>query len=225
MATMRLRGHIHMMGMQGAQPGAQAAARLGVSRVPMSKSRWAIVVASLAIVVLYRVISSERGGANAEIVTAVSFGLACYLRDARFAAVPLLAVGVSDLVLGLGPVLAWTWSGWAVTGLAAHVIVRRTRLRLATSLVFAVAASSWFFLWTNAGVWFLGRGIYYPAGLEGLGASWVAGLPFFRHALLANLVLVPLAAVLFDRLRAHEAEHAPAPSAPASLAGREPIWT
>ncbi|MEK8228802.1 DUF6580 family putative transport protein [Oerskovia sp. M15] len=54
-----------------------------------------------------------------------------------------------------------------------------------------IGGSLWFFVWTNFGTWFQGRGVWYPAGLDGLVASYVAGLPFLRTMLIGNLVLLP----------------------------------
>jgi hypothetical protein len=167
----------------------------------MTARRVVVIVLSVIAVVAWRTVGATRGMPNVEIVTAVSLGMAFYLRDARAAVIPLIAVGMSDLLLGFGSIMAFTWSAWAVTALAACSVARRTPAAVGTSIVFAVSSSTWFYLWTNAGVWILGRGTAYPAGAEGLGHSLLAGLPFFRNMVVANLVLVPCAVAILDRLR------------------------
>jgi hypothetical protein len=51
----------------------------------------------------------------------------------------------------------------------------------------------------------------YPATLDGLLASYVAGLPFLRTMLLGNLVLVPLAALVASLVERAELHAAPTP--------------
>ncbi len=111
---------------------------------------------------------------------------------------PLVVVALSDVLLGNSNVLVFTWTAWAVIGVGAWWAgrVRGSGARLVSALGFGVGSSLFFYLWTNAGVWWLGRGTFYPAGIDGLLASYVSGLPFLRPMLLGNLVLLPLAAGL-----------------------------
>ena len=74
-----------------------------------------------------------------------------------------------------------------------------------------VGGSLWFFAWTNFGVWLM-DGLY-PSTLDGLLASYVAGLPFLRTMLLGNLVLVPLAAVVASLVERAELSAMTAPAA------------
>jgi hypothetical protein len=121
--------------------------------------------------------------------------------------VPFAVVAVSDAVLGNTQIMWFTWSAWAVVG-AGAVLARHLRGpgRYAAALGVGVGGSLWFFAWTNFGVWLMDG--MYPATLDGLLASYVAGLPFLRTMLLGNLVLVPLAAVVASLVERAEARAA-----------------
>ena len=75
-------------------------------------------------------------------------------------------------------------------------IAARRFLRKATAVhvgAVAVLSGIGFYLTTNAAVWFFTNS--YPPNLEGLTASYIAGLPFLKWTLLGNLFY---AAVLFS---------------------------
>ncbi|MBD8077588.1 DUF6580 family putative transport protein [Cellulosimicrobium arenosum] len=173
-------------------------------------TRWwrpAIVVALAALAVVWRLVRQDLGGPpNLELITSATFVATVLLRTRWAFVVPLAVTVVSDLVLGNTSIALFTWSAWLVIGLASY-LVRDTHGwgRIGAGAAFGVGGSLWFFVWTNLGVWFQGRGTFYPAGWDGLMASYVAGLPFLRTMLVGNLVLVPLAAVgtlLVERLEA-----------------------
>lgn len=162
--------------------------------------RWWRPVAVVAVVVLavvWRTVRQDLGAPpNLELITAATFFAAVLLRHRAAVLVPFAAAAVSDALLGNTSILLFTWTAWAVIGLGA-LLARRTTgwRRLGAALGLGVGGSVWFFLWTNLGVWLQGRGSFYAPGLDGLLASYAAGLPFFRTMLLGNLILVPLAAV------------------------------
>lgn len=170
--------------------------------------RWwrpATVVLVLAAAVAWRLVAPGLGAPpNLEIATAATFLAVLLLRNRWAAVVPFAVVAVSDAVLGNTQIMWFTWSAWAVIGLGA-ILARHLRGpgRYATALGVGVGGSLWFFAWTNFGVWLMDG--MYPATLDGLLASYVAGLPFLRTMLLGNLVLVPLAAVIASMVERAEA--------------------
>ena len=101
--------------------------------------------------------------------------------------VPVAAVILSDLVLGLYDTAAFTWAATAIVGLLGWTLRRSASPgRIAAA---SVAGSTVFFILTNASVWLLGEGgRMYPKTLDGLAACYVAALPFFRNALVGDLV-------------------------------------
>ncbi|GAA3216911.1 DUF6580 family putative transport protein [Oerskovia jenensis] len=175
-------------------------------------TRWwrpAIAVAFVALAIVFRLVREEIGAPpNLELVTSAAFVAAVLVRHRLAFLAPLLVAVVSDLVLGNTSIALFTWSAWLVVGLAA-LLTRNTSGwgRVGAAAGLGVGGSLWFFFWTNFGVWFQGRGVWYPAGLDGLVASYVAGLPFLRTMLIGNLVLLPVVAagtLLVERLeRSH----------------------
>lgn len=109
-----------------------------------------------------------------------------YLSRGWAIGVPLASVVLSDLVMGLHEVIAFTWGSVALTGLVGWWVRQHPsarRLVLASCL-----ASTLFFVATNFGVWWLGEnGTMYPKTLEGLVSCYTAALPFFRNTLLGDL--------------------------------------
>jgi hypothetical protein len=183
-----------------------------------------LTVAALALVALaWRLVNAEAMYApNLELVTAVTVAAALLLPRSVSWSVPLLLVAVSDKLIGSTGILVFTWSAWAVTILAS-ALLGRLRGRgpvVLGSTVFGVGSSTWFFLWTNFGVWVLGAGVFYPATWAGLVACYTAGVPFYRTMLLGNLVLVPLTAVaaVAVRERSRAPGHGAVPLSPSRIA-------
>ncbi len=181
--------------------------------------RWwrpALAVLLVAGAVVWRLVKTDLGAPpNLELSTAAAFAAAGLLRHRVAMLAPLVVVALSDVLLGNSSVLVFTWTGWAAIGVGAWWAgrTRGTAGRLVAALGFGVASSLFFYLWTNAGVWWVGRGTFYPEGLDGLLASYVAGLPFLRPMLLGNLVLVPLAAALVALVSRLERASVAAPEA------------
>lgn len=100
---------------------------------------------------------------------------------------PLVIVAISDLLIGLHDVVAFTWSSLALTGLLGWWI--RKRAHAARIAFCAIAGSTIFFLVTNFGVWLVGDGgLMYPKTFQGLWLCYIAALPFYRNALIGDLV-------------------------------------
>ncbi|MCO1338679.1 hypothetical protein BJH93_07215 [Kocuria polaris] len=178
---------------------------------------WRPVTAALlvAAAIVWRLVKNDLGAPpNLELSTFAAFAAAGLLRHRLAALAPLAVVAVSDVFLSNSWIFVFTWSAWLLIGLGALCTKHSTGARrVATAVIFGAGSSIGFYLWTNFGVWLQGRGTFYPAGLDGLLASYVAGLPFLRTMLLGNLVLLPLAAgvvALVERFeRAHEVSTAP----------------
>lgn len=161
---------------------------------------WRPAVAVLLVVaaVVWRLVKDDLGAPpNLELSTFAAFVAAGLLRHRLAMLAPLVVVAVSDVFLTNSAILLFTWSAWAAIGVAAWWTRRATGgRRFLAAVAFGAGSSIGFYLWTNFGVWLQGRGTFYPAGLDGLLASYVAGLPFLRPMLVGNLLLVPLAAAV-----------------------------
>ncbi len=157
-----------------------------------------VLAALIAVVaIMWRFYNYTHGVApNLELITMTAM-LAVLMLPRRVAwLVPVTAVAVSDIFIGNTNILWFTWSAWAVTGLAALLLPLYAKSDKATILAgtgLGLLASVWFFVWTNFGVWLLADGSFYERSWSGLLASYVAGIPFFRTMFVGNLIIVPVA--------------------------------
>ncbi|MCK0115663.1 hypothetical protein BCE75_11293 [Isoptericola sp. CG 20/1183] len=182
-----------------------------LSRRDLAERWWRPAVATLLVVaaIVWRLVKDDLGAPpNLELSTFAAFAAAGLLRHRLAMLAPLVVVAVSDVVLSNSAILVFTWSAWAAIGVAAWWTRRATGgRRFLAAVAFGAGSSIGFYLWTNFGVWLQGRGTFYPAGLDGLVASYVAGLPFLRPMLLGNLVLLPVAAAVVALVERLERVH------------------
>lgn len=145
---------------------------------------------------------------NVETLTAAALIGAAYLGKRYAIAIPLLAVAITDAIIGNTSIMIFTWSAWAAIGLIGLIIRKST----GSAAAFTAAATGmsmistfFFFLWTNFGVWLLDN--MYPMTFAGLLQSYTMGLPFLKFHVLGNLMIVPLASyvssIIFVRVREH----------------------
>ena len=137
------------------------------------------------------------------------FGGAFFASRALAVLVPLLAMLVADLALGLlhgGLYAGWFGSAgfWLVyLCIAASVVLGfglRGRARAGRVLAYCLAGSVLFFVVTNFGAWLASP--MYPRSGTGLLQAYVAGIPFFQWTLLGTLAYAALLFGGFALLRA-----------------------
>jgi len=107
--------------------------------------------------------------------------------------IPLLVMFVSDLILGMHagmPVIYATLVG--IVFLGRWVRRKQSALRVAGG---ALTASVAFFVITNFAVW--ASGTLYPLSVAGLGACYIAAIPFFANTLASTFLF---SALLFGSL-------------------------
>jgi len=105
--------------------------------------------------------------------------------------IPVLLFAAGDLALSkfvygfpIKPDLLFSWAFYAAAVLLGSLLKDRLNVpRLAGA---SLAGSVGFFLVSNFAVWAVWN--MYPKTLAGLGACYVAALPFFRNALVGDLV-------------------------------------
>jgi hypothetical protein len=140
------------------------------------------------------------------------FGGACFAQKRWAFVVPLAAMFLGDLVLGLHRLMPVVYGSFAmIVCLGFRLRRRRTVVPIAGA---ALASSVLFFVLTNFGVWALGS--WYPKTLGGLVACYVAAIPFFHNTLLGDAVY---STVLFGGLALAE-KGLPAPREPALALSR-----
>jgi hypothetical protein len=112
------------------------------------------------------------------------FGGAYFGRRALAFAAPLGAMLLSDAILGFHSGMPYVYASVALIVLVGWAVARRiTPLGIAGA---AVASSVLFFAITNFGTWATGE--LYPPTLAGLGACFVAAIPYFQNTLAGDLV-------------------------------------
>jgi len=119
---------------------------------------------------------------NATPLIAIALFGGAYLSKRWAIVLPLVIVAASDIALGWHSTIPFTWGAFAATGMLAWwVRSHPSAIRIAGG---SLAGSTLFFLVTNFGVW-LTQALY-PHTMQGLWQCYIAGLPFFRNALLGD---------------------------------------
>jgi len=117
-------------------------------------------------------------------IAAMALFAGAHFDDRRLALlVPLVAMLISDIVLGLHSSMFLVYLAFMGT-VAIGFWVKRNRSVLNITCA-ALISSMLFFLLTNFGAW-MSLDIY-PKTIEGLGAAYAAGIPFFRNTLVGDL--------------------------------------
>jgi len=96
--------------------------------------------------------------------------------------VPLVAMLISDYVLGFHSTIGYVYAGVAMTVFIGSFLKHITVLKVGIS---AIVASLIFYLVTNFGAWL--HHDMYPQNTNGLLQAYTAGLPFLRNSMIANL--------------------------------------
>lgn len=97
---------------------------------------------------------------------------------------PLLIMVVSDLIIGLHPLILFTWGSFAVIALVSNRYMRR--VNVGSVVLASLSASVFFYLVTNLGVWLQGQ--MYSLNWSGLLTCYYNAIPFFRNTMAGDLV-------------------------------------
>ena len=132
--------------------------------------------------------------------TAVGAGLLYFgaRRPLREMAVPVLALMGTDFYLTTFAYhYPWhtssyliTWAWYAAVVVLGRILLKR-QVTVTRVLAGPVLASTSFFMVSNYAVW--AGGIMYPHTMAGLGACYVAALPFYRNDLLSTTLVTAVA--------------------------------
>jgi hypothetical protein len=91
--------------------------------------------------------------------------------------VPLVAMFLSDMVLGFGMISLWVYSAFIMITMMGWILNRmNVKSIFLSSLVF--------FIVSNFGVWFMD----YPHTIEGLTMCYTLAIPFFGYSIIGDLV-------------------------------------
>lgn len=154
---------------------------MSISRITTTKSAIAVAMILIAIAVAYRLFPHP---ANFTAITAVALFAGTILPRRYALAVPLIAIVVSDVFIGLHSLFLVTWATLVVVTWLSHQYLRNiSSLRVMSA---SVGASALFFLTSNFAVWVEGR--LYDHTWSGFVTCFYNALPFFRSSLLGDLL-------------------------------------
>ncbi len=135
---------------------------------------------------------------NVTPVAAIALFGGVYLDRKSALIAPLVIMAVSDIFIGLHPVIFFTWGAILLTGVVGLWLrEHRTVLNVAGS---SVASSLLFYVVTNFGVWAV-PGSWYPHTAQGLINCYVLGLPFLRYTMLGDIVYVGILFGLYEAVQ------------------------
>lgn len=152
-------------------------------------------------------------GFSPVIAIALFSGFIIKQKDMSFL-LPLLALFISDAVIQLlytqnmFPYAGFyngQWKNYTIL-LAATLIGWALKGRSVSSLFAgAIAAPTVFFLLSNFGVWLSGVEVTYTKDFSGLMTCYAAGLPFYKNALIATLVFLPVILLVYNYMTKNRA--------------------
>lgn len=118
-------------------------------------------------------------------IAAIALFAGASFADKRLAfLVPLMALLLSDMVLGFYSGLVFVYGSFALSVIIGLWLQKR---RAAPVILGSILASSClFFVITNFGVWVMDN--MYPHSLAGLVTCYVAAIPFFRNEVVGDLL-------------------------------------
>lgn len=157
----------------------------------LSKQQWLLIVGLIAVACAARLLPHPP---NFSPVAAVALFAGAAVGSRLWAlAVPLLALGVTDFILGLHATLPAVYLAVALCVLLGPWLRKGGVLRIGAG---AVGGSALFFVITNLAVWAFGG--LYPLSAAGLTECFILALPFFHNTLAATLLY---SAALFGAFR------------------------
>ena len=129
------------------------------------------------------------GVPNVSPLAALALFSGASLADRKLALlIPVAALFLGDLVLGLHNTMLFVYGAFALTVLVGVGLSRRMR----PGWIFGASllSSSLFFAITNFGVWAVGD--FYPPTVDGLVACYIAAVPFFYYTIAGDLFFTAL---------------------------------
>jgi Family of unknown function (DUF6580) len=123
---------------------------------------------------------------NVAPITAIALFGAAYFKDKVLAfVVPMLAMFITDLVIGLHDTMIFVYVSFALIAIIGFALSRK--ITFTNVMISGIASSALFFIITNFGVWLTIPG---PKNLVTLMVVYELGLPFLRNTLLGDLFFI-----------------------------------
>lgn len=122
---------------------------------------------------------------NVAPITALTLFGAVYLGEKYAFIIPLVAMLLSDYVLGFYQGMFWVYGSFFAIGCIGLWL--RNNFTITRLIGSSFVGSVLFFIVTNLGVW-VSSAVTYPHTIAGLGECYVAAIPFFRNTLLGDFI-------------------------------------
>lgn len=134
----------------------------------------------------------------APIAAVALFGGAYFKKKWAAYIVPLLAMFITDIILGFHATIWAVYLSFVLIVSLGMVMIKQKNI---TNIFLAsVSASVLFFVITNFGLWLSTS--YYPKTGAGLAACYTAAIPFFHYTLLGDLFFVAVIFGLYELAKA-----------------------
>ena len=150
----------------------------------------------MAVAVLERLVFDL--GPNVELVTMASVMAGVYVKGWWRWLVPVGIMALSDVILGVGAISSFTWSGFLATTFIALSLSKNRQSKLLVGTGAGILGTIVFYIWTNFGVWATDSWGMYSHDLNGLWRCYVNGLPFLKTQMASTCLFVPLALVIVE---------------------------
>lgn len=128
-------------------------------------------------------------------MTALALFGGTYLNRRWSLIVPLLALLISDYFLGFYSGMLWVYGSFVAIGCIGLWL--RNHRTIGRTIAATLAGSILFFIVTNFGVW-ISSEVVYPHTVSGLITCYVAAIPFFRNAVIGDVLYVATLFGLFE---------------------------
>ena len=138
-------------------------------------------------------------GFSPVIAIALFSGFIIKQKDMSFL-LPLLALFISDIVIQLlykqdlfpyAGFYSGQWKNYLILMTATLIGWALKGRKYSSLLIGGIAAPTVFFLLSNFSVWLVTKEVTYSKDFNGLMSSYIAGLPFYKNALMATLIFLP----------------------------------
>lgn len=136
------------------------------------------------------------------------FGGAYFSNKKLAFAVPLIAMFLTDLILGFHNTMIAVYISFALMVVIGMTMIKRKKA--GNILLASVTATVLFFIITNFAIWL--SGIMYPMTGAGLAECYVAAIPFFGYNLAGNLFYAGVMFGLFELAKVKFPQLAPVKS-------------
>ena len=159
----------------------------------VTRTRSAWIISVIILLVIFRFVPHPP---NATPIAAMAlFAGAAFSNRVLACFVPLTAMLISDLVIGFHSTVWYVYAGIVITVFIGSALNQFSVIRVGAA---AIVASIIFFLISNFGAWL--HHDMYPQNFNGLLQAYIAGIPFLRNSLIANLIFSYLAFYGFSSL-------------------------